>query len=376
MRAEMGRDLARRRRAAGLSQEQLAALAGYSRATVSHAELGADDVAGGLWAAADRVLGTGGLFAGLHEQVRQECLEPGRRAAVRAGGTGIGCELALKAAEPGQALAAYRRRGWPVAARGEVLELLAGRWAEVLEVGRTAGQVAAGAWLESVRPGGAACGLPRLPAPEAALAVIDAGDRWFFLIRSGFPVPTSGHAGGGAEIFWHSAGGRVPLPPSRAGRAVRWAHLPAAVLDLAPPLAVLDLLGWAVAMTAVPGRLRLPGGAVVAPAGPAGINPGPAPARRLPESTASLAGARAALLAGGWLWVGSGQQRGQDITIAPCARYMLFRGPSPAAGCSPGLPAPALQPVPEASWPPAAAAAQRYPQVLSAGATAGTCGPA
>jgi transcriptional regulator with XRE-family HTH domain len=268
MRSEMGRDLGRRRRAARLSQEQLAALVGYSRATVSHAELGADDVSGSFWEAVDRILGTGGLFAGLHEEIR-EYLEP-RKTAVQAGGTGIGCELALKAAEPGRALAAYRRLGWPVAARGEVLELLAGRWAEVLEVGRAAGEIAAGAWLESGGPTGAACGLPRLPAPDGALAAVDAGNRWFFLIRSGFPwSPDSGHAGDGAEIFWHSAGSRVPLPPSKAGRAVaRWAYLPAAVLDLAPPLAVLDLLGWAVAMTRVPGRLRLPGGAVVAPAGP------------------------------------------------------------------------------------------------------------
>jgi transcriptional regulator with XRE-family HTH domain len=271
MRAEMGRDLARRRRAAGLSQEQFAARTGYSRATVSHAELGADDVAGGFWEAADRVLGTGGLFAGLYEEVR-ECLEPGRRAAVRAGGTGIGCELTLQAADPGRALAAYRRLGWPAAARGETLELLAGRWAEALEVGRAAGEVAAGAWLESGGPEGAACGLPRLPAPDSALAAVDAGDRWFFLIRSGFPwSPGSSHAEGRAEIFWHTAGSRIPLPPSKAGRAVaRWAYLPAAVLDLAPPLAVLDLLGWAVAMTRVPGRLRLPGGTVVAPGPPEG----------------------------------------------------------------------------------------------------------
>jgi transcriptional regulator with XRE-family HTH domain len=271
MRADMGRDLARRRRAAGLSQEKFAALTReYSRATVSHAERGNDDVARGFWEVADRLLGTDGLFAGLHDEIR-ESLEPRRRAAVRADGTGIRCELTLRAAEPDRALAGYRRLGWPVAARADVLELLAGKSADVLEVGRLAGEVAAGAWLESGGSEGAVRGLPRLPAPDGALAVVDAGDRWFFLVRPGFPW-RPGHQRTGtseAEIRWHSAGSRVLLPPSKAGQAAaRWAYLPAAVLCLAPPLAVLDLLGWAVAMTSVPGRLRLPGGAVVAPAGP------------------------------------------------------------------------------------------------------------
>jgi transcriptional regulator with XRE-family HTH domain len=270
MRAEMGRDLARRRRAAGLSQEQLAALTGeYSRATVSHAEGGNDDVGRGVWQAIDRVLGTGGLFVGLYDETR-ESLAPGRRTAVRAGGTGIRCEFVLKAAEPDKALAGYRRLGWPVAARGDVLELLAGKSADVLEVGHVAGEVAAVAWLESGGSEGAVRGLPRLPAPDGSLAVVEAGEHWFFLVRPGFPWPAGPRpAAGEAEIRWHSVGSRVRLPPSKAGQAAaRWAHLPVAVLDLAPPLAVLDLLGWAVAMTHVRGRLRLPGGAVVAPADP------------------------------------------------------------------------------------------------------------
>jgi transcriptional regulator with XRE-family HTH domain len=268
MRAEMGLDLARKRRAAGLSQEQLAALIMYSRAAVSHAERGAENVSGGFWESVDRILATGGLFTELHEEIRKS-LEPGRRTAAGTGGTGIGCSLALKAEQLDRALAAYRLLGWPVTARGEVLELLPGRWAEVLEVGRAAGEVAAGAWLETGGPGGTACRLPRLSAPDGALAVIDAGARWYFLIRSGFPWPASGHAGNGAEIVWHSASSRVPLPPSRAGQGiVRWAYLPAAELALPSPLPVLDLLDWAIAMTCIPGRLLLPCGAVVAPAGP------------------------------------------------------------------------------------------------------------
>lgn len=279
LRAEMGRELAGRRRAAGLSQERFAELTGsYSQSAVAHAEKGRDDVGGGFWRAADRVLGTGGLFAGLHEDVRA-CLEPGRRAAVRAGEAAdpeLRCGTALRAGEPDRALGGYRRLGWPVCAGGDVLELLAGKAADVLEVGRAAGMVAAGAWLESGGAEGAVRGLPRLPSPEGALAVIEVGERWFFLVKAGFPVPwrhgeglRAATAGGEAEVRWHSAGGRVPLPPSKAGpAAARWAYLPGALLRPAPPLAVLDLLGWAVAVTRAPGRLLLPGGTAVAAALP------------------------------------------------------------------------------------------------------------
>ncbi|MGH3281355.1 MAG: helix-turn-helix domain-containing protein [Trebonia sp.] len=278
MRAEMGRELARRRRDAGLSQERFARLTGrYSQSAVAHAEKGRDDVGGGLWRSADRVLGTGGLFAGLHEEVRA-CLEPGRRTAVEGGSAGpeVRCGTALKSAAPDRALAEYRRLGWPVAARGDMLELLAGKTVDVLEVGRPAGMVAAGAWLESGGVDGAVRALPRLPAPEGALAVIEAGERWLFLVRSGFPVPWGAGGdrrpvaeAGEAEVRWHSADARVPLPPSKAAAAVaRWAYLPDALLRPPPPLAVLNLLGWAVAVTRAPGRLLLPGGATVAAAAP------------------------------------------------------------------------------------------------------------
>lgn len=277
MRKEMGRELARRRQEAGLTQEQFAGLTGnYSRSVVAHAEQGRDDVGGGFWRAADRVLGAGGLFVGLVDQVRQ-CLEPGRRAAVRPGDADpeVRCGVVLRSAEPDRALAGYRRLGWPVAARGDVLELLTGKTADALEVGRPAGMVAAGAWLESGGAEGVLRAVPRLPAPEGALAVIEAGERCFFLVKAGFPVPwQSGDDRraadtGEAEVRWHSGGGRVPLPPSKAGRAAaRWAYLPDALLRPAPPLALLDLLGWAVTVTRARGRLRLPGGAAVAPAAP------------------------------------------------------------------------------------------------------------
>ncbi|HET9081574.1 MAG TPA: helix-turn-helix transcriptional regulator [Trebonia sp.] len=279
MRAEMGRELAHRRRAAGLSQGRFAELTGsYSQSAVAHAERGRDDVGAGFWRAADRLLGTDGLFAGLHDEVR-ECMEPGRRAAVPGGDADpvVRCGAALKSAAPDRALAGYRRLGWPVSAACDgTLELLTGKTADVLEVGRPAGMVAAGAWLESGGAEGTVRPLPRLPAPEGALAVIEAGERWFFLVRTGFPFPWQPAGGrrpaadrGEAEIRWHSGGGRVPLPPSKAGRATaRWAYLPEARLRPAPPLALLDLLGWAVAVTRDPGRLLLPGGAAVVAAVP------------------------------------------------------------------------------------------------------------
>jgi Helix-turn-helix domain len=279
MRAEMGRDLERRRRTAGLSQVRFAKQTGYSQSAVAHAEKGRDDVGGGFWLAADRLLGTGDLFSGLHGEVR-ECLEPGRRSAVRAGDADpeVRCGPLLKSAEPDSALAGYRRLGWPVTARGDVLELMAGKKADVLEVSRPAGMVAAGAWLESGGAEGAVRALPRLPAPEGALAVISAGERWYFLIRTGFPLPWRGGGGrrsataggdGEAEIRWHSVGGRVPLPPSKAGQAAaRWAYLPDARLLPAPPLAVLDLLSWAVTVTRHPGQLVLPGRAAAAAEAP------------------------------------------------------------------------------------------------------------
>lgn len=291
LRTEMGRELAARRRAAGLSQQRLAELTGsYSRSVVAHAENGRDDVGGGFWRAADRLLGAGGLFAGLDEEMRV-CLEPARQATFRAGDSGqeVRCGAVLRSAEPDRALAAYRRLGWPVAAGGDLVELLAGRTADVLEVGRAAGMVAAGAWLETARGEGTARAVPRLPAPEGTLAVIEAGDRWFFLVRTGFPVPwVTGDRGAAAaaaeaDVRWHSAGGRVALPPSKAGRvAARWAYLPQALLRPAPPLAVLDLLGWAVAVTRAPGRLLLPGGAAVAAA-----VPGPHGRPVLPASAAT-----------------------------------------------------------------------------------------
>jgi DNA-binding XRE family transcriptional regulator len=58
------------RKAAGYTQEQLAVAIGYSRSTVSNAEIGHPDIALEFWARCDRVLKTGRSFARSFDQVR------------------------------------------------------------------------------------------------------------------------------------------------------------------------------------------------------------------------------------------------------------------------------------------------------------------
>lgn len=274
MRRGMGRDLARRREEAGLTQEKFADLTGrYGRGTVSHAETGIGDTGREFWVIADRLLGTDGLFAECHDLIR-EYLGQGKRAAVTCDGIEeLRCHLVLKSAEPLAALAGYHRLGWPVSADGDRLALAAGTVADVLEVTRPAGAVATAWWLETGGAENAARGLAALPAPGMSLAVIDAGERWYFLVSAGsFPWGASGgrHVGTAPEgpaVRWHARGSSIPVPPSKDGQAAaRWAHLPVSALQPAPALAVLDLLGKAAAMTCAPGTLRLPGGAVAVPA--------------------------------------------------------------------------------------------------------------
>lgn len=274
MRRDMGRDLARRREEAGLTQEKFADLTGrYGRGTVSHAETGIGDTGREFWVIADRLLGTDGLFMECHDMIR-EYLGQGKRAVVTCDGIEeLRCHLVLKSAEPLAALAGYHRLGWPVSADGDRLTLAAGTVADVLEVTRPAGAVATAWWLETGGAENAARGLAALPAPGMSLAVIDAGERWYFLVSAGsFPWGASGggHVGTipeGPAVRWHAKGSIIPVPPSKAGQAAaRWAHLPVSALQPAPALAVLDLLGKASVMTRAPGTLRLPGGAVAVPA--------------------------------------------------------------------------------------------------------------
>jgi DNA-binding XRE family transcriptional regulator len=67
----LGRQLAASRRAAGLSQEQLAPLADFSRSTIANAETGRQRVTRRFWERCDTALETGGALARGHDQVAE-----------------------------------------------------------------------------------------------------------------------------------------------------------------------------------------------------------------------------------------------------------------------------------------------------------------
>jgi hypothetical protein len=280
IREDMGRALAVRRKAAGLTQAQFGARIGYTRSAVSHAETARhDDTGREFWEATDRALGIGTYFTNWHDRIRAH-LEPERRGpAAWARGTDLAVGAALKGGDRRAALADYRQRGWPAVEADDPpgrLELATGTVVDAMQVGRWTGLVAAQCWLETGGREDVARGLPALAAPGRSLAVIESGDRWYFLVRTG-ASPWAGHQdqapdpdiSGDGVIRWHSAGSRIPAPPGtgqKPGADARWAYLPARAVRLAPPLAVLELLGRAAAMTRAPGALTLPGGAVAFPA--------------------------------------------------------------------------------------------------------------
>jgi hypothetical protein len=65
----LGRQLAASRRAADLSQEQLAPLSAYSRSTIANAETGRQHVQRRFWERCDAALGTGSALARGHDEV-------------------------------------------------------------------------------------------------------------------------------------------------------------------------------------------------------------------------------------------------------------------------------------------------------------------
>jgi len=66
---ELGRQLAALRREAGLTQHGLATLAGFSRSTVSMAEIGRQSQAREFWEACDQALDTGGMLTAGADQI-------------------------------------------------------------------------------------------------------------------------------------------------------------------------------------------------------------------------------------------------------------------------------------------------------------------
>lgn len=283
-RRDLGRQLAERRVAAGYVQRELGVLLGYSRSVVANAEVGGTNVGRQFWERADRVFGAGELFARGYDRIREQVAAESRakvqqRApAVPPAGSGAG---GVESLSVGEAREAYLGRGWPVEEDADGrLWLVTGTVVDVLEVPRPAGVLAMGWWLYTRGLPDEIRGLPALPDPANALAVVAAGSVCYFLARSG-DCPWSRHdagaggvagAAGPAVVRWHAEGGRVILPPSwvEGGEAAAWAHGPSDGVRLASPLALLHVLAQAAAATSGGAGLVLPGGVRAVPARGAG----------------------------------------------------------------------------------------------------------
>ena len=84
---ELGQQVAALRREAGLTRENLGALAGFSRSTVSVAEIGRQPHAREFWAACDKALDSGGVLAAGFDQIGGARGRGARRGLRGAGGT-------------------------------------------------------------------------------------------------------------------------------------------------------------------------------------------------------------------------------------------------------------------------------------------------
>ena len=287
-RRELGRRLARARKAAGYTQRQLAEVTRYSRSTVSNAEIGHPDVARLFWVSCDRALHSGQTLTLGFDQLKAAELAARPGAASGDGPQSFRqARQALSSRNLTEALAGYRDLGWPAEAVGDgQAELLTGDMIEALELPWYWGMLAASLWQFSQGRCDQVRHLPALPRPARALAVIAAGDRWYFLAAAGgcpwagpetapamASIPDAGAAG--PVIRWHARGGRIPAPPSRldSGQTATWAHLPPQPPRLAPAIGLIGLLGTAAAIAGHElAALTLPGGIRVLPA--------PRPARR------------------------------------------------------------------------------------------------
>jgi transcriptional regulator with XRE-family HTH domain len=289
-RRQLGLALKVAREAAGFSQVRLGRVTGYSRSTVSTVESGGQNVPRAFWACCDEALGTGAaLTAGYDRLGRARIVAslaepPVVGVAADDDDTDAGLAPGLAANTPAEAVAAYRALGWrPEAADGRV-ELVCGTSVEALEVSRAVGMIALRWWLHTGGAPDEIRGLPGLPGPRDALAVVAARDRWFFLVQAGacpwaYPDRPAGAArapgaapwSAPAAVRWHAAGSRIPVPPSPEPGQVLWAYPPPARPRLADPVILLDLLGRAAALASGhPRLLTLPGGVTV------GLAPAPA----------------------------------------------------------------------------------------------------
>ena len=302
LRRELGRELKTLRKAAGLSQPQLASRTGYSRSTIATLEsTNGGAVARAFWEQSDAVFGTGDTLARRWDDIQQHVQaaraltattrrRPGPRRRAIPGTAHLQALQMLRSAgtvgaDPdgvSQAKMACAQLGWPVASDGARAELVTGTVIDALQIPRAAGQLAISWWLDT---GGAANPVRRLPAmprPDQALAVISADGSFYFLARAGacpgpLPPPSARPSGpppddtraAGPVIFWHSHGSRVPLPLGRAagGDLAEWAQLPSRGVTLASPVALLELLAKALSVIRDDTQaLTLPGGVLAVPA--------------------------------------------------------------------------------------------------------------
>lgn len=280
LRRDLGRQLAGRRKAAGYVQREFGALLGYSRTAVANAETGHARMGRPLWERADRVLGTGELFAHGFDRIQARASAASQVSSTLPPASGswpagpAAAPDGLQSLTPEKVRQACRERCWPTAEDpGRRLWLVTGTVIDALEVPRAAGMVAVAWWLYTRGVPDEIRGLPALPDPAAALAVIAAGPRCYFLARSG-ACPwnrrdTNGSGAPGTEaVRWHADGSRVLAPPSllAGGERAAWAHIPSPGGQMASPMALLHLLAQAVAATRDGDSLLLPGGVRAVPA--------------------------------------------------------------------------------------------------------------
>ena len=272
---ELGHELAIRRQASGFTQAQLGRKAGYSRSTISTVESGCQQVSRAFWESCDELLGTSGALAEHFDHV--ERVRSAERRATRGRGRDTKAAPGWQSPPsqvPGPStVAAYTRLGWPVEHGADGLELITGGTLDALELTRPAGVLALHWWLASDGVPDPIRGLPALPPPGEALAVILAGARALFLVQSGAcpwaapeEVPAPALDGSPAVIRWHAAGSRIPVPPGGEVAPASWLHAPESFRP-ADPIVLLDLLAKAAAATRRhPGALALHDGIVAVPA--------------------------------------------------------------------------------------------------------------
>jgi hypothetical protein len=236
-----------------------------------------------FWESCDRVLGSGTHFADWHDRIHFG-LEPERSADRADTGGRLHVAAALKAPGVPEAAQAYLRLGWPVAETEEgTLALGTGLVTDALEVPAAVGTLAARWWLETDGREDTVLGLPALPSAGAHLAAINAGERWYFLVRAGQspwgassaeihgpeddarPAEQASDGVNNQIVVWHAAGSRIPVPPGNSDGQARWEFLPSrsATFRLPPPHAVAHLLGRASAAAPNGSGYTLPYGALV-----------------------------------------------------------------------------------------------------------------